>query len=337
MNNSINILTPSAPFSARFFDEAWKKDWDTVLEGSENGTLMHSREYLSYHSAGRFNDCSLLLYHGKKPIAIFPAHQEEDRVFSHLGLGYAGLVFVKSLSFDLKLQAYQTLLETYHHSQINELLIKVTPAVYGPPAAEMHLYFLHLCGGKTIKKELSLAIPLPLNLKGLSKGRKSAIKKAEGVRLSLCQTDDFGRFWKELLVPNLASRHGVQPVHNSGEIAYLAKNNPGKIRQFVAILNGEWLAGAIVYVAPTCVHTQYLATNALGRRLHALDFMIKGLCEDIFKEKQFLDFGHVNEQEGKKINKGLLSWKASFGAQPCIQYQIKVKTKGWQLLLDSYA
>ena len=330
-------MTPSTPLSARFFDEAWKKDWDAVLEGSENGTLMHSREYLSYHGAGRFNDRSLLLHHGKKPIAIFPAHQEEDRVFSHLGLGYAGMVFVKNLSFHQKLQAYQTLLETYHHSQINELVIKVTPAVYGTPAAEMHVYLLHLAGGETIKKELSLAIPLPLNLKNFSKGRKSAIKKAEGAGLSLCETDDFARFWKELLVPNLASRHGVEPVHNSGEIAYLAKKNPGKIRQFVVALNGEWLAGATIYVAPTCAHTQYLATNAQGRSLHALDFLIKGLCEDIFKEKQFLHFGHVNEQGGQKINRGLLRWKQSFGATPFIQHQIRVKTIGWQPLLHSYA
>jgi hypothetical protein len=336
LNSLTNLLTTSTPISARFFDEALKKDWDKVLEHSENGTLMHSREYLSYHG-DRYHDRSLVLYQGIKPIAIFPAHQENDRVYSHMGLGYAGLVFIKNLSFDQKLQVYQTLLVTYHQNQVNELLIKVTPAVYGTPAAEMHVYLLHLSGGIVVKNELSLAIPLPYDDRILSKGRKSAIRQAESNSLSFLETRDFDRFWEELLIPNLNNKHGVAPLHTIEEIKLLAIVNPGKIRQFVVTYNGNWVAGATVYVSPSCAHTQYLATNALGRSLHALDFLIKRLCEETFKEKQSLDFGHVNEQGGQKINRGLLRWKASFGAHPCNQYQINVKTKGWQSLLDRYA
>lgn len=37
------------------------KDWDNFVLNSNNGTMFHSRKFLSYHPEGRFKDTSLVI------------------------------------------------------------------------------------------------------------------------------------------------------------------------------------------------------------------------------------------------------------------------------------
>ncbi|NBU80236.1 MAG: GNAT family N-acetyltransferase, partial [Flavobacteriaceae bacterium] len=49
-------------------------------------------------------------------------------------------------------------------------------------------------------------------------------------------------------------------------------------------------------------------------------------------DKNFFDFGISHEQNGKKINQGLLFWKETFGAKTTIQNFYEVQTSNYHLL-----
>ena len=66
--------------------------WNTFVESSKNGTFLHKRDYMEYHS-DRFEDHSLLFLSEKnKVVALLPANIKDDILYSHQGLTYGGLI-----------------------------------------------------------------------------------------------------------------------------------------------------------------------------------------------------------------------------------------------------
>ena len=70
-----------------------KAEWDAAVEMARNGTFLFRRDYLEYH-ADRFPDYSYLFFLKGKPIALLPAHRQDDMLCSHRGLTYGGLVLL---------------------------------------------------------------------------------------------------------------------------------------------------------------------------------------------------------------------------------------------------
>ena len=70
--------------------------------------------------------------------------------------------------------------------------------------------------------------------------------------------------------------------------------------------------------------------------LHFLYFLFfylyHHLITEVFAAKNFFDFGISHEENSRKINKGLLFWKESFGTITTVQDFYEVKTANYQLL-----
>ena len=56
------------------------------------------------------------------------------------------------------------------------------------------------------------------------------------------------------------------------------------------------------------------------------------LLKEVFFKKDYFDFGISNENQGRNINQGLLSWKESFGARTMVQNFYEIETKNYSLL-----
>jgi len=56
------------------------------------------------------------------------------------------------------------------------------------------------------------------------------------------------------------------------------------------------------------------------------------LITDVFKDQNFFDFGPSHEDNGKKINEGILFWKESFGAKTTVQDSYQLSTANYSLL-----
>ena len=64
----------------------------------------------------------------------------------------------------------------------------------------------------------------------------------------------------------------------------------------------------------------------------SLDYLYHYLITEVFKDKHFFDFGISNEEQGKKLNEGLIFWKESFGTNVIIQDFYEVETNNFQML-----
>ena len=313
------------------YSPALLSDWEQVVEFAINGTFMHSRAFMEYHGE-RFKDASLVIYNDGHPVGIFPAHRVEDRIHSHQGLTYGGLILNPKLSMGGIIAVIKEVLRYYHELQIRKLNIKDVPSFYGSSSLEWMPYCMFLLKAENFRTDLSFAIPLPASPSRYSKGRKWGINKARKNGMSIRETRDFRPFWEEVLVPNLWERHRVKPVHTLEEIQFLAQNNHPYIRQFEVLEAGNILAGSTVFETKTTAHTQYLSANPRGKELGALDLLLDHLLVQVFPHKAFFDFGIVNENQGLTINKGLMEWKESFGAKPYVHQFYRVEPKWFGVL-----
>ncbi|HOF93006.1 MAG TPA: GNAT family N-acetyltransferase, partial [Bacteroidales bacterium] len=93
---------------------------------------------------------------------------------------------------------------------------------------------------------------------------------------------------------------------------------PENIRLFLATEAGEAVAGCLVYETETTAHIQYISSNQRGKAQGALDLLFEHLIFDCFKHKDYLDFGISTDDDGFKLDRGLLFQKEGFGARASV-------------------
>jgi len=89
--------------------------WDNFVSSANNGTLFHTRRFLSYHPEGRFNDHSLEFYKKGKLVGVFPAaivETENGRTLvSHPGASVGSFVVPEDLAFADAMEMVNQLVE----------------------------------------------------------------------------------------------------------------------------------------------------------------------------------------------------------------------------------
>jgi hypothetical protein len=78
------------------------------------------------------------------------------------------------------------------------------------------------------------------------------------------------------------------------------------------------LAGVIIYASSTVAHAQYMAANADGKRVFALDAVLQKLIAEDYAEKMYFDFGISTERQGAYLNVGLIDFKESWGGRATV-------------------
>ena len=86
------------------------------------------------------------------------------------------------------------------------------------------------------------------------------------------------------------------------------------------------------FISENVAHPQYISGNNQKNELGSLDFLYNHLISEVFNDKIYFDFGPSNEENGQKINEGILFWKESFGARSTVQSFYEVKTSNYSLL-----
>ncbi len=295
---------------------------------------MFYRDFVEYHQ-DRFEDYSMLVYKGEKLITIVPANKVEHTVYSHQGLTYGGLVLNDEVAFSDALKSYQTILEFLNRNNIVDFEIKLLPKIYHTLPSDEIDYVLFKTEAGLIKRDITSVIDAKYKLEIQSSNRKRGLKKAKTQSLVVVETSTFQDFWNAILIPNLRATHHVNPVHSVVEMTQLKASFPDNIRQFNVYKDDRIVAGATVFDTKQVAHVQYISANKDKQELGSLDKLFDVLINDIFKTKKYFDFGISNENQGQKINEGLLSWKESFGARTIIHQCYKVQTKNFVKLNDT--
>ncbi|WP_294824701.1 GNAT family N-acetyltransferase [uncultured Flavobacterium sp.] len=287
--------------------------WNEFIARSKNGTFLFHRDFMEYHS-DRFEDCSLIVFDGKNPVAVFPANRAGDALHSHQGLTYGGLILQGSIGVEKTELIFDSLINWLKAEGIARIYIKQVISIYHKEPANEAGYLLFKNGAQLYRSDMNLAIDYALPLQ-ISKSKMKNFRKASATGFEIKASDDFGIFWDQVLVPRLSGRHGVAPVHTKAEIQLLHERFPGNILQYNIYHEEDILAGITLFHFGNVVKSQYGATTALGEKMRALDYLFIYLIHKYQGEVQFFDMGTVNEQQGKVYNKGLLKQKEELGCR----------------------
>lgn len=312
--------------SVELYEVTKKEVWDNFIDNAKNSHFMFKRDYVEYH-ADRFEDFSLMFFDEKKRLfAVLPANRKDNTLYSHQGLTFGGLVVTRKVTTDQVYMAFLAIVEFLKtNAKIESFIYKRMPDFYSSYPAQEDLYAMFLLNAKLLRRDVSSLIDLSTTFP-YTKGRKWSVNKAKKMPIEINDCDQFSAFW-QLLDHVLKVKHGAKPAHSLKEIESLNSKFSNNMKCYTAIMDGEVLAGAVVYESGTVAHTQYLANSEKGRDLGALDFVIDHLLKSVYKDWKYFDFGISTEEGGRSLNKGLIAQKEGFGARAFVHdfYEIKVK------------
>ena len=131
-------------------------EWDDlVLNHSANGNLFHTRRFLSYHPAGRFEDGSILIRKNGRLVAVVAANKTENGWFSHGGTSCGGPVVRKDI---YGARIVQAILEVIREHYADRLSLRLCEPVLAKASNDLLLYLLN--ESHAVQPEISAYKPL---------------------------------------------------------------------------------------------------------------------------------------------------------------------------------
>ena len=296
------------------YDASMVSKWDEMVSSSRNGTFLHQRGYMDYHS-DRFTDCSLVALHDGKPCALLPACIDGDTLYSHRGLTYGGwLLPLKHFDATVMVEVMDTAVEWMRAHGIKRLVYKPVPHIYHRYPCEEDLYALFRHGAHLTETNISTTIDLTCPLP-LDRGNKSGSNAARKAGIQVGPSEDWEGYW-QLLSSLLDSRYGTRPVHTLDEMRLLQSRFSDNIRLYTATLEGELLAGVVMYLSMPVAHCQYIGASPRGKDSKALTLLFDHLIAEHQRlGYRYFDFGISNEDHGRYLNEGLVRQKSRLGGR----------------------
>lgn len=298
--------------------------WDTFVAQSRNGTFLHKRAYMDYHSL-RFDDHSLLFYRGDELTALLPANVKGDTIASHGGLTYGGLILSNAATARGVLQIFEALLHYIStETTATTLLYRPVPHIYHRYPCEEELYALFRSGAQLVERKISSTIELDARIP--PRGRRKLTAAAKN-RLHISEAHNYSPFW-HILGSRLQDKYGVAPVHTLQEIELLHSRFPQNIRLYcISDSSGTLLGGTLLYITDRVAHMQYTGSTDEGRRTGALDYLYEYIFEQLRPAIRYFDFGISTEEGGHYLNDGLIAYKERLGGRATMYdaYTIEIK------------
>jgi hypothetical protein len=317
-------------FTVRHYSSEDFALWNAFISNAKNATFLFHRDFMEYHN-DRFHDFSLLIFEDAKLVSIIPANRVEDAVYSHQGLTYGGFVFDAKIKLGQVISIVKSVLQFLHQNGINRFQLKLVPSIYHQFFAEEIKYALFLAEARLLRRDCLSVIDLTKPF-AFSKDRRKCARRGEKNGLVIKEEIEFELFWSEILIPNLNRKHDSKPVHTAAEIQNLQQKFPKNIRHFNVYHQDRIVAGTTVFITDKVAHPQYISGNLQKNETGSLDYLYSYLINEVFKGKNFFDFGPSHEENGKKVHEGIMFWKESFGAKTTVQDYYELTTANYGLL-----
>ncbi|MFQ5640018.1 MAG: GNAT family N-acetyltransferase [bacterium] len=308
-------------FDAIEFSKAQAGQWDDFVWNADNGTIFHTRRFLSYHPPGRIRDNSLIIIKDREWIALFPAAVKRTSgakiLVSHLGASFGGAVIKSPQSIKDTFQLLDVIVNYAHQHAFSKIIMTLPPQIYFSRPNNYFDFALQEFGFTFLKREVSSMLPLDFAEEDIlfkfTASARRAVRKAINLGVVVRESNELDRFYV-LLERNLKLRHNVQPTHSLAEIESLKKLFPERIRLFAAYKDSSMIAGILIFICNEKValafyisHDEKMQEN---RGVNVLFYEV--IRWSLRRRLQFLDFGIFTVN--MKPNWGLARFKESFGA-----------------------
>ncbi len=314
------------------YKETDRKYWDYFVSNSNNGTIFHSRRFLSYHPENRFNDHSLIIKKKQKIFAVFPAAEKqinnEKHLISHPGLSFGSFVVQKFLSVADSCKMIEKFTGYLKKLDFKFVSIKLSPFFHYQRTSNYIDFFLLKSGFKYKNRELTSVLSLEDNIKNnLIQFRSSHIRglktaKRKGVKIF--QSVEYEEFYK-ILERNLSKRHGVSPTHTLKELKRLRSLFPEQLKLFSAKFDNKMIAGVLNFlINERVVLAFYISHDEDYKDYRPLNFLFYKIFEwAIYSKFKIYDFGTFTLNQ--EPNMGLGRYKENFGASGVFRDLIEMK------------
>jgi len=307
--------------SIQRFTGEFAEEWDQLVWTSNNGTMFHTRQFLSYHPEERFCDHSLIFNKKDRPFVLFPAAETETAdgkwLVSHPGASFGSLVVPEDLAFADSIQLVERLIEYAHSNDFIGIRLTLPPTIYSRRLSNYVDFALLHQGFDYRKREISsmlfLEDDISLNLAKFRSSHRRAVSKARKCGVSIRMTDDYQTFYT-ILQKNLKIRHGVKPTHTIAELLKLQQLFPERINLFGAYHDDKMIAGVVNFIAnDDVVLAFYMRHDEDYQEYRGVNLLFYSIFDWAISEKyKVFDFGIFTVNEDP--NFGLARFKENFGA-----------------------
>jgi Acetyltransferase (GNAT) domain len=297
-------------------------EWDKFVEESDNGTMFHKREFLSYHPKDRFKDSSIVIKKDNKILSVFPAvilEREGKKILSsHGGASYGSFVYRSDLNFREAFDLVEGIIDFAVKSKCLRIQLTPPPMIYQKKYSNYIDFALVKNGFNYIKRDVSSVVQLdtPTDelLSTYRPEARTALKKAIKEGVDIVECDKFPEYY-EILKKNLKMRHNVNPTHTLDELIKLKSIFPSKIRLWGAFLKDKLIAGVCNFSAnPEVVLAFYISHDEEFQEYRAVNLLFFEIMKRYQAEGyKFLDFGIFTVNMDP--NWGLARFKENFGAR----------------------
>jgi hypothetical protein len=304
------------------YEKKYLEEWENFVSSSNNGTIFHSRKFLSYHSPDKFKDNSLIFLEDKKITALMPAADIErdgkKTLWSHIGASYGGFVYKESLSVRQAFDLTESLIDYALRNKFERIVVTNVPLVYQNRYNQYIDFAFSRNGFEYTKREVTSVITLNVDednvMKLLKPEARTSVRRAEKLGVVVKKSNDFEEYYS-ILQSNLAMRHHVQPAHTLEELKMLKELYPQKIQLYGAYVEGKMVAGVVnFYCNDNVVLVFYISHNPEFQQYRAVNLLFYTIIKDaISRGLGFLDFGLFTVNMDP--NWGLGKFKESFGAR----------------------
>lgn len=308
------------PRSRRFrierYHEGLRDDWNRAVRLARNGLFFFERGFLDYHGP-RFADCSLMIYEGRKPLALLPAHVEGDCLVSHRGLPFAGWIVSPEVCLRNMEMAFVLLGNYMRDTGIRRLAISPVPRVYARLPCEEELWCLRERGAVETGTKVT-AVMRAGDFRTLATEQRRRILRS-GI-LDSCRvvvsTDIRGHM--ERVEEFLWRRHGVKPLHSPAEMGCIAAAFPHNIRIWEVWRDNVLVGGNLVFLMPHIVRPQHFYVSGDTEKTGGAGVLNGALLLLDEIQNHWWDFGTSMDPSTGSIDPLLHQFKESHGGRTAI-------------------
>ena len=298
------------------------EEWDNFVNDSDNGTIFHTRKFLSYHPKTRFKDASLVVLKNDKLFSVLPAveiEREKKKIYSsHSGASYGGFVYNTNLNLKDAFELVEGLSNYSDKNKYDRIQLTLPPIIYETKYSNYIDFALVKNGFNYFKREISSVVQLDIEeeqlLSTYRAEARTAVNKSVKKGIIVKECDVYDEYY-EILKRNLKLRHNVIPTHTVEELKKLKKMFPEKIRLWGAFLDKKLIAGVCNFSAnPKVVLAFYISHDEDYQEYRAVNLLFYEIMKKYQEEGyRFLDFGIFTVNMDP--NWGLARFKENFGAR----------------------
>ena len=317
------------------FEKKFCEGWNQLIEMSNNGTIFHRLDFLSYHGDRyKKHEHHIVILKGNSLWAVMPMAILEENgqniAQSPYGGSFGGPVFPEALSYSDATAVVKLLIGYLKGKGIARLFLRLSPQCYEQMHSDTFRFVLMENGFQCTTRDISSVVALDARLeesllyshkeKDIIQDYKKAVKL--NIRFKINgPLEDFLLPFKKTY-----ARLNIQPTHNQDDLKYLSEK-VNKVFFDIAYLDQTPIAGICRFtVQRQTVASFYLCHDEAFKGTQCLSGLIhQSLIYCKAQNMRWYDFG---TSTGNMVaDENIFQFKENFGAvgQFRENYELRIK------------